>query len=60
MEVWAFGEKEGVEGEILCFATIKNCTFVRRTASFEVFCVDVCGGVLAVGDFLKKNKKVAE
>jgi len=32
------------------FATPKG-TSLRRTASFDVFCVDVRGGVLAVGDF---------
>ena len=31
------------------FATPKG-TSLRRTASFDVFCVDVRGGVLAVGD----------
>ena len=26
-------------------------TSLRRTASFDVFCVDVSGSILAVGDF---------
>ena len=34
------------------FATPKrHMISLRRTASFDVFCVDVRGGVLAVGDF---------
>jgi len=40
------GEKWGVS---FGFANPKG-TSVRRTASFDVFCVDVRGGVLAVGD----------
>jgi len=32
------------------FGTPKG-TFLHRTASSDVFCVDVRGGVLAVGDF---------
>jgi len=32
---------------------------LHRTASFDVFCVDVRGGVLAVGDFLNP-RKIAE
>jgi len=29
---------------------------LRRTASFDVFCVDVRGGVLAVGDCYNPEK----
>jgi len=31
------------------FATLKG-TSLHRSASFDVFCVDVRGGVMAVGD----------
>jgi len=31
-------------------------TSLRRTAPFDVFCVDVRGGVLAVGDCLNPQK----
>jgi len=33
-------------------------TSLRGTASFDVFCVDVRGGVLAVGDRTEKNSRV--
>jgi len=42
------GEKRGVD--VYGFTTPKG-TSLHRTASFGVFCVDVHGGVLAVGDF---------
>ena len=40
------------------FMTLKR-HILHRTASFDVFCVDVRGGVLAVGDF-ENPKKIAE
>jgi len=44
------GGKRGVDVKFLVLRPPKG-TSVHRTASFDVFCVDVRGGVLAVGDF---------
>jgi len=47
---WRFGEKGGVS------VTVKG-TSLRGTASFDVFCINVHGGVLAVG-WIKNLQKL--
>jgi len=44
------GEKRGVDVKFW-FCNPPEGTSLHRTACFEVFCVDVRGGDLAVGDF---------
>ena len=44
------GENGGVDVKVWFWDPPKG-TSLHRTASFDVFCVDVRGGVLAVGDF---------
>ena len=44
-----FGEKGDVDVKFMVLRPPKG-TSLRRTASFDVFCIDVRGGVLAVGD----------
>ena len=43
------GEKGGVDVSVVLRPP--KGTFLHRTASFDICCVDVRGGVLAVGDF---------
>ena len=46
-----FGEKGGVDVKFwFCNLQRVQGTSLRRTASVDVFCIDVRGGVLAVGD----------
>ena len=55
---WGFCGKEGVN--VKCwFCDPKKVTSLRGTASFDVFCVSVCDGVLAVGERkYPKNSRV--
>jgi len=44
------GEKGGVDVKFWVFLRPTKGTSLRRTASFDIFCVNVRGSVLAVGD----------